>query len=213
MIIKNTLEIIGSDEQVKKVKDFIKGEPDKDEPKFIDFDKIIPVPTTLNVGAKPSGKLVQFLVFGDPDGFGLLNRGDALKLFNDLSETEKKEAIDIGLKYQFNLKTYGCLTHGAYVSKAWKTRENAFGQKMISSNMIEFQTEIDGVPYLIGQLAKKFIDVQFKYRWNDDSEYFHEALYIRGETEKISQKHLHSTKEYVFKNLDDYYQKRKYLTE
>jgi hypothetical protein len=213
MIIKNTLEIIGSDEQVKKVKDFIKGEPDENESKCIDFDKIIPIPTTLKVNAKPSGKLVQFLVFGDPDGFGLLNRGDALKLFKDLSETEKKDAIDIGLKYQFNLKEYGCLMYGDYVRKAWKTSENAFGQKMISSNMIEFQTEIDGVPYLIGELAKKFIDVQFKYRWKDDSESFHEALYIKGEVEKISGTHLYSTKEYVFENLDDYYQQRKYLSE
>jgi hypothetical protein len=46
--IKNRLEIIGSDNQVKEIRDFLKGEPfDDGTPMVIDFNKIIPMPKGL----------------------------------------------------------------------------------------------------------------------------------------------------------------------
>ncbi|NDW10422.1 hypothetical protein [Dysgonomonas sp. 520] len=44
-MLYNQLEIIGDDNQVKEVREFLKGKPSKREPNmFIDFNKIIPSP-------------------------------------------------------------------------------------------------------------------------------------------------------------------------
>ena len=210
-IVNNKLSIIGSFNDVEQVRMFLKSEPDeKNEAKIIDFNNIIPVPSELDIEARPEGKLYYFLLFGDDDGVSLISREEALSIAKKLSKEESKKAFELAIQYHKNVLRFGHATHNSWIKRNWKITSNAFDQSIDFDFIINFSTDYDGVPFLIEQLAKKFPGIEFQYFWTINCHDF-ECYFSDGTLDRINSIYSDSGIEPKrYSDINEYYQKNNF---
>ena len=171
---ESNLEIIGSNDQIKEVWDFIKGEE-----VYIDFSKIIAIPEELDYSCDSLGGFVHSLLFGNTPGFDYEEEDDygnedsdfknkkcdyhefLQKKFKKLSDNQKCEGFEKALKYQSNLEKYGGLDNYHWRLNNWGTPFNVSSQWIISENKIGFITEEYPAKKLIVKLSEIFPQVVF----------------------------------------------------
>jgi len=168
--ILNRLEIIGNDEQVKSVMEYIKGNPAKDgSERFIDFNKIVEMPVKLGVDVTGLGNLGQLLLFGTGDLVKFLSIEKAQQEFRNLEFQDRYQALAAGMRYQDNIDTYGHRAWDTWGYENWGTKWNAWEQFLAANNVVAFTTANFDVHGLIEKLSIIFPDIEFRYSWDDIS--------------------------------------------
>src|SRR5690242_13974136 len=126
--VQNRIEIIGSNEEINKVLNAIKGDEPFDDGAIrkIDFNKIIPMPKTLEITYGSLGEMAHHLLFGyNKRGYELFT---IQKRFSELSLEDQKEAVELALEYNQNLQKYGHTTWYDWAIANWGTKWNAYAQ-------------------------------------------------------------------------------------
>lgn len=162
--IDNKLEIIGNDDQVLEVREFLKGEEGSEI--YIDLNKIKKMPDELRINDIESGKIVHILLFGT---FPLckVKSEEAMSAFLNLTDIEKKEGFDFALKYHSNIEKYGHFNWYDWSIANWGTKWNAYHQGFNSANSLTFATAWSPIPGLILNLSEIFPDITLNYSCSD----------------------------------------------
>jgi hypothetical protein len=99
--IKNKLEIIGTSEQVKEVRDFLKGDNYEDgSPCYVDFNKILPIPEVVNnvgqihLGISTAVKKKYNAPFHDNDLIAMLEKQNRDKQQLVFEKKEDQDAFE-----------------------------------------------------------------------------------------------------------------------
>ena len=176
--VTNILAISGPEELVARIKSEISGAHDDGEPKFIDFDKILPRPASLNItsGSSTSNgiailkyragdnsdieKIMGYnwaTEFATPEALieFMLEKGSA-------NLKEAQQALD-------NIRDYGHQDWYSWSTANWGTKWNAYSQSSEEgSNEISFETAWS-TPYpVIEALSRKFPEAVFFLRYADE---------------------------------------------
>lgn len=189
--ITNQLTIKGSDSQVKEVLKFLKGTDSKGKEIIIDFNKIEPMPESLDIPSGSDGENGMEYLLATQQGYKaelMLNKDTKLnKLVAEMDSiklTNPKRFDSIikqGKQYLKNIADYGCKTWYEWRRVHWGTKWNAYEYRIVKPNVIEFQTAWNGVPGLIEKLAAIFPDVEFEYIFADEDLGFNVGSYrIKG---------------------------------
>ena len=184
--ISNRLEILGTDFQVNKIRDFIKGEPDKDgSERYIDFNKIIKRPEELDITSNGYTDALQLLLFDTGKSNDRLTVDHARDRVQKLNPIELREHFNTALKLQENLANFGHCNWYTWSVENWGTKWNAFCQSSDSNNVLFFGTAWSGVPELMTKLSKIFPEVILKYSCMD---YYDEWVFEIKNGEILSEK-------------------------
>ena len=156
--ITNRLIIIGTQEQVAQVREAIKGEG---EDRFIDFNKIAPIPTELEGTVSPMRIITQAEY--DEQERKIAN--------NELSDMEKQWGLSRGLTQaladEYKKKFGHCDWYGWQTSN-WGTKWNAYSQHESDENCIEFDTAWSNPYSILVKLSKMFPEVTFEVEYADE---------------------------------------------
>ena len=177
--IKNKLEIIGSKEEVQKVKNFLKGKwEDTGEVNPIDFNNIIPQPESIKKVDMISGHLVDLVkeLFKVPSKYESDNSNFG-KMMNALTKQCREKAKQRGLspedteKFVLACQAYketGYVYWYDWCIDNWGTKWGAYQTEYVGDNIIMFDTAWSGVPELMIKVSQKFPKVKFVYKWSDE---------------------------------------------
>lgn len=139
----------------------------KNDTKAVDFNKIIPMPSSLDILDSS---------FGDDGMRLLLAKADPLFVTNvaidDLQQKLIKwnkydQSIDLGKQYLINIATTGYKTWYDWRCANWGTKWNALDSVAID-NYVTFNTAWSGVVKLMEKLSTYFLDVTFDYSYADE---------------------------------------------
>lgn len=163
--VTNRLRINGTPEQVKEVRDAISGvwenERDKDTPRPIDFNKILPMPEGLDVEATLGEVAVAKLELGINDRdtrftHGRDKRGNE-NIRDEVVDQIKKNLEDTGYAYWYE-----------WAPKIWGTKWNAYSQQEIEPNLIAFDTAWSCPIPVLTALSAKFPEIEFVCEFADE---------------------------------------------
>jgi hypothetical protein len=165
--VRNRLIIKADESLVKKITDFLMGEPEEDgSPCHIDFNKITPMPEDLMGESGSDGDW----------GLAILQRKEHVgrpykehkKQFDELKPERKNKILKLGQKYRDNKKKYGYKTWYDWCVANWGTKWNAYNQEKPAANEIWFDTAWSCVHRLILKLSQMFPDATFDYTFADE---------------------------------------------
>ena len=156
--ITNRLKIIGTDEQITKVRSEIKGE---DENQFIDFNKIAPMPKELENTQSPLRIISQ----------EEYDEQEKRLVEDDFSDTEKRFGISRGLTKELAdeyMSKFGYAEWYGWQSNNWGTKWNAYGQTELDADELEFDTAWSTPYKIMLKLSEKYPDVTFDVQYADE---------------------------------------------
>jgi hypothetical protein len=135
--------------------------------RFPDFDKIVPMPESLNVESGTIGETGYAVLTGKTESiFGNIQL--YLNRFWEAPLERKKEMIERGFIYAENMEKYGHATWYSWSREKWGTKWNSYSCERINDGMFDFETAWNGVPNLIYKISKMFPEVKFYYEWSDE---------------------------------------------
>lgn len=165
----NRLTIIGTDEQIKEVREFLKGEPFEDgTEQIIDFNKLKPMPEDLMIEATSFGDLGEGFLYGT-GRIMFLGKEEVDKRFLNLCYEERQRCIELGKIYHNNLQKYNARTWYDWSKEHWGTKWNAYSQRSENISTIWFNTAWTNVLDLMKTLSVRFPDVKLDYCWADQN--------------------------------------------
>jgi len=156
--ITNRLTIIGTEEQVKQVREAIKGER---EEQFIDFNKIAPIPKELENTQSPLTIISQ----------KEYDEQEKRIADGNISDDEKNWGLSRGLTQKLAdeyKKKFGYAEWYGWQNANWGTKWNAYEQCSIDEDVIEFQTAWSTPFSLLVNLSLMFPEVTFEVRYADE---------------------------------------------
>lgn len=199
--ITNRLTIVGTEEQVKQVREAIKGER---EEQFIDFNKVAPIPKELEGTVSPMSIISQ-------EEYDEQERKIA---DNDLTENEKQWGLSRKLTKELSEEyqaKFGADNWYTWQNANWGTKWNAYDQFEIDEQTIEFNTAW-GTPYeLLVNLSAMFPEVEFVVEYADEDFGYNVGTYtLEGGEETDSNIPSGGSKEAILMAMDikgdeDYY--------
>jgi len=170
--IKNRLEIIGDEEKIKEVKDFLYSEVEEDGAKIelaIDYNKILPMPKELDITSSSYGSDALKGLFGISDGkYCFSSQSELLERILKLDNDVKAIAIELGLKYYKNIKNYGYATWYQWRVANWGTKWGAYDTSYLNDNTIEWQTAWNGSIKMMQKVSEKYPAVLLNYSYADE---------------------------------------------
>ncbi|MCE7039178.1 hypothetical protein [Dyadobacter sp. CY312] len=169
--IQNRLRIIASEEKVKEVLTFLCGENKEGEKLTIDFNKIKPMPETLNIESGSEGSKSHFMLFGNSKGNHWHQPIEDVQSYLLQMTPEKRLAfVQLGLQYQENKEKYGHTTWYGWAVDNWGTKWNAYNipDERDSDDTIFFQTAWSAPVALMKELSKKFPEVTIQFDYSDE---------------------------------------------
>jgi len=175
--VTNILTITGPEELVTKIKSEISGVYDDGEPMYIDFNKIIPRPGTLDITSGSStsnGIAILKWRQGDPSDIRKImgyNWGTEFATEEALIDymlekgtanlEEAQQALD-------NVRLYGHQDWYSWNTANWGTKWNAYSQEAKEDGAIKFETAWS-TPYpVIEALSLKFPEAVISMRYADE---------------------------------------------
>ena len=212
--IINQVRFNGEESCVAELLDFIK--PDKNESNehsaVIDFNKIIPMPESLNVdaGSMEVPCLSAILTAINPitDDFGekkfqpdeFRETVNKVNAFYSHSKPDvmvaniNRKALEKGRIYLDNIMQYGAPTWYEWRVKAWGCKWEAGNQEAVSSDTIEFTTPWSAPVPILQALSEKFPDITISSRWADEDVGVNtgEAEFKGGEISELTRFEVHS---------------------
>lgn len=168
--IQNRLTVNGSKSDVKNFLDFISSEEDGEKIQ-IDFNKIKPMPESLNITSGSLGEMAHSLLFGTKkEKFFSISTEENQKRFTAMDIERQKEAVLLAIQYQDNLVKYGATTWYDWAIENWGTKWNAYEQndKRNKENTIFFQTAWSAPVKLICEVSKKFPELEILFTYADE---------------------------------------------
>jgi hypothetical protein len=175
--VTNILTITGPEELVSKIKSEISGSYDDGEPMYIDFNKIIPRPGTLDITSGSStsnGIAILKWRQGDPSDIRKImgyNWGTEFATEEALIDymLEKGTAnLDDAQKALDNIRDYGHQDWYSWNTANWGTKWNAYSQEAKEDGAIKFETAWS-TPYpVIEALSRKYPEAVISMRYADE---------------------------------------------
>jgi hypothetical protein len=177
--ITNQLKVIGSNEQVEKLFNQIRNKKkDTEENKcLIDFNKIIPMPESLNITSGSSvdnavlvltdntEELKKMLDYPWVKDEGITNVSDLKKrLVKNLSPKD----LEQGKMALENIEKYGHKDWYSWSIANWGTKWNAYSQFQIEENIISFETAWSTPFPLMEELSRMFPELTIEVTYADE---------------------------------------------
>lgn len=147
----------------------------------IDFNKLIPMPKSLDVESGSRGKkgleiVREFLYAGvnvSLDTFRDKSHDHRVtRLCKHYREEVKRdpEILELGWTYYRNLRAYGSATWYEWCNQHWGTKWNAYDCVPLDKNAdtMRFCTAWSDISELVGVLSTKYPDAKITYRWADE---------------------------------------------
>jgi hypothetical protein len=175
--VQNKLKAIGPKAKVKVAMESIQGEKDKEGfiPR-IDFNKILPMPGSLNVESGTLGETAAKVLFGPDSDINavsfpsIFSGKEDIERFRKWDTATQKKAIELAFVYKENKEKYGYTTWYNWSCNNWGTKWNAYQtpDQRDESDTIFFQTAWSAPLPVIEALSKKFPDLTFEIEWADE---------------------------------------------
>lgn len=168
--VTNIISLTGDKEKIKNLINSITSEEDGEI--GVDFNKIIPMPESLNVesGSNSESLIGLYLYYENGD----VSRISKWKPRDESIEEYVKKRHEIcnytkekAQVYIDNMKNYGAPTWYEWCINNWGTKWNAMRSE-ISEDRIVFDTAWDGVPDLLSIVSKNNPDIIIDYLYADE---------------------------------------------
>lgn len=169
--IQNKLQVIGNTKAVKEVLTFIASKDKEGKKMQIDFNKIKPMPETLQLESGSLGEIAHSLLFGTKkEKYFPLSIPEMQKRFKEMDIESQNKSVKLAIQYQQNLELYGATTWYDWCCENWGTKWNAYSQndERNNANTIYFQTAWSSPIELIAELSTKFPLVTFQLDYADE---------------------------------------------
>ena len=180
--ITNRLTFDGPQEQIDALLDAMKQE---DKHGTLDFNKIIPMPQSLDVtsGSVEDEALTAYLAAIDPftPAYGeekvspkeysqKLNMVlEKCHIFSGQRTLEvTPELIEQGKVYMGNIELYGCTSWYEWSIEHWGTKWNSYSGDLINDNQITFLTAWSRPENIIHRLSEMYPDLTIEHSWADE---------------------------------------------
>lgn len=137
--------------------------------RFPDFNKVVPMPKSLEVPSSSLGEMAHELLFGTKmKKFFQLPFEENQRRFCKLNIEQQREAVDLAIQYQSNLESYGATTWFDWSNENWGTKWNSSECLKFAENTYDFITAWSGVPDLILKMSEVFPNVTILYKYSDE---------------------------------------------
>lgn len=178
--IKNIITLKGDEQKIREMLEEIQY--DELGLGTVDFNKIIPMPESLNVesGSRTDKgiEMVKTYLENMPEE-QRDKEGTYDEFFEDLrshsaeiSDEEEKKIWNIGVTAVENLHKYGAPTWYEWCTNNWGTKWNAYGYDegtdYSASGNLHFQTAWSAPHPVIKKLAQMYPDIIFEHEWADE---------------------------------------------
>lgn len=174
--ITNIIEFECTDEQFEAIKARLCNDPGDDPYSSLDFNRIVPMPESLNIEAGSVGenafrhykKYMELKSNGHPKLAAKLydvfvNKPDQYGHEHTVEEWE------LGKAYYDNLMLYGCATWYDWCIENWGTKWNAYDRNVNDeAHYFEFCTAWSGVPKLVQKISEIFPGIRIEYKFADE---------------------------------------------
>ena len=206
----NILSFEGDKTKIRQMLEVIKD--DEYGLHSVDFNKIIPMPPSLDLEAssRTQAGLAAYKDFIDVYTLGGTINTEHLSDIPVASEQRfleartdiRREDFALGKQAWNNLRQYGAATWYDWCYANWGTKWNAYGYEDVpappAENVLTYLTAWDGVPKLVAALSNRFPDVEFQYEYADEDVGFNVGRmdFLDGET--------------VYENIPDAHSKEAY---
>lgn len=148
----------------------------------VDFNKVIPMPESLNVesGSRTDKGIEMVKTYlenmpkeqSDKEGSYDEFFEDLRSHSAEISNEEEKKIWDIGVTAVENLHKYGAPTWYEWSIKNWGTKWNAYGYEegtdYSKSESLHFQTAWSAPHPVIQKLAQMYPEISFEHEWADE---------------------------------------------
>ncbi len=181
--VTNILTFSGPQEKISAMLSEIQY---NDKPGTLDFNKIIPMPESLELdsGSITNEAICAYMTAVDPltsdyDEAEKLPLDDYLELLKKVTDTVGKlykdrlkeitpELIQLGRQYVDNIKQYGCSDWYGWRVNNWGTKWNSYEGGFCGDNQIMFCTAWSRPEEIIQKLAEMYPDVHIEHLWADE---------------------------------------------
>lgn len=175
--VTNLITFEGNENEIKALLESIKA----DDGKYgsIDFNKIIPMPESLNIesGSRTmrGSKMVLDFMAEKMLETGIVNPTD--EIVKEWQESHKEtlseddtEDWQLGVQALNNVRDYGCPTWYEWRTNNWGTKWNADCTKspLVDDNKIYFLTAWEAPHKVIDELARMHPDIKIHHEWADE---------------------------------------------
>lgn len=165
--IRNKLIIIGSEADIKTVIDNCKSIDDDGDKIAMDFNKIIPMPKSLDIEASNwLEEGMKYLMEKAKSQYEADN--EFISKFESYPEDRQQKCVELGRQGLANIAQHDAPTWYEWSRKHWGTKWNACHSEQ-TDNAITFETAWNGVTALMVALSKKFPNVSFEYSYADEN--------------------------------------------
>lgn len=168
----NQLHLSGEQKRIDDLLKSVKGEDS-----VLDFNKIIPMPESLNIecgsrtdrGLKAYKDFVYVYTFAGTEQKGLLNiPKEKEAAFLRVRQDIRRDEWELGRTAFQNEQKYGAPTWYQWAVAAWGTKWSAYNAEIVEDNTIMFNTAWSRAMPVIQKLAENFPDIKFEYCWADE---------------------------------------------
>lgn len=175
--VTNIIKMVGDEKKFKDVFHYI-GTDEYGE-KQIDFNKIIPMPESLNVTAgsmeDQSVAVYKSKFLNDHNSIEKMLNYPWVKQLNIVNVEElcnyliekNPNILDLGKQYITNIKLYGHSSWYGWCIENWGVKWNA-GDSWVAGDSFGFNTAWNDVGNLISIISSKFPDIIFEYKYADE---------------------------------------------
>lgn len=137
--------------------------------RFPDFNKVVPMPESLNITSGSLGDMAHQLLFGTKkQKFFPIDNTEQQRRFSEMDIERQKEAVDLAIKYQDNIVKYGHPTWYDWSYEHWGTKWNSSSCEKLSDNVYVFTTAWSGVPTLMEKMSAEFPEIKILYKYADE---------------------------------------------
>ena len=171
--VMNRLRLSGEQSRINELLQSVKGEDT-----VLDFNKIIPMPESLNIeagsrtdtGLKAYKDFIAVYTFDNaknkPDLLNIPKKSE--QAFLRVRKDIKPDEWELGKTAFQNKLRYGAPTWYEWSIENWGTKWPAYNTGIAEDNTIVFNTAWDRAMPVITKLAEMFPDISFKYCWADE---------------------------------------------
>ena len=176
--VTNRITYSGDRLRIKQMLDEIQN--DKYGIGTIDFNKVIPMPESLNIeagsrtdkGLKAYKDFIYVRTLGEPDKADLHIPEECEAAFLKMRSDVNPEVFALGRIAFQNIKQYGAPTWYEWCIGNWGTKWNAYdyydSENYSENEDLRFQTAWSAPHPVIAALARKYPDISFSHEWADE---------------------------------------------
>ena len=169
--VTNNLEFNCSTERSLEILEFLRV--DGEALGSIDFNKLIPMPESLNIeaGSRGSrGKQLYEAYLKEIEGVTSVSKRDEIYRKTVSMCKDDPQMLELGKQYYENKRLYGATNWYDWSIEHWGTKWNAYDwqEARPEDGFVSFNTAWSPVPDLVKLLSEKFPDVRFRYSWADE---------------------------------------------